>query len=167
MWPHEPKQLISVQQLYERILATPGIEGVTYSGGEPFEQAEGLHVLSVLLQEAGLTLMSYSGYTHQELAASKDRHICGLLATLDILVDGPFVQEQAAALLWRGSRNQQVRFFTERYREYEARVNCAELAVEFEVTEGGLGVTGNFDEKLLQKITEKLQQDYGIALTKK
>ncbi len=165
LWPHEPKQLLSVRQLYEQIVAIPDVEGVTYSGGEPFEQAEGLDALSLMLKEAGLGVLSYSGYTYEELAASSDRHISGLLLALDILIDGPFEREQAAPLLWRGSRNQQVRFFTERYAEYASQIDNEEVEMEFVLNEGGLGVTGNFDEKLLQKIAEKLQQDYGVIFT--
>jgi anaerobic ribonucleoside-triphosphate reductase activating protein len=166
LWSHAPNQLLSVKNLYEQIMTTPGIEGVTYSGGEPFQQAEGLYALSVLLKEAGLTILSYSGYTYQELLTSPNQHVSALLSTLGMLIDGPFVQAQAAALLWRGSKNQQVRFLSERYKDYETLVHRTAQDMEFVLNENGLGLTGNFDENLLQKITDKLQQDYGIVLTR-
>jgi len=43
LWSKEPNQLIKVSDLFKRILNTPDIEGVTYTGGEPFEQAEALY----------------------------------------------------------------------------------------------------------------------------
>lgn len=165
LWPHEAGQLLSVQDVCEQILTMPGIEGVTYSGGEPFDQAAGAYALSRLLQQANLSVMAYSGHTYQELLESDDAEIAGLLSTLDILIDGPFEQAQAAPLLWRGSRNQQVRFLTPRYAPAMYNLDDRNLALEFAVTDREFGMTGNFDTKLLQKITTKLQQDYGIMIT--
>ncbi len=164
-WSQEPNQLMSVQELYEQIISTPGIEGVTYSGGEPFEQAEGLCSLSRLLREANLTIMAYSGYTYQELINRHDRHISELLFMLDILLDGRFEIENAAPLLWRGSHNQQVHFLTARYKQYEEQVNREGVEMEFSFAGTECFVTGNFNQELLQKIREKLREDYGVVLS--
>ena len=112
--PPKPKTIILTSELYKRIIQTPEIEGVTYSGGEPFEQAKALYQLSVLLKKKGLTIMSYSGYTHDELLERKDIYTKKLLSTLDILIDGRFEVNNTAPLLWRGSRNQKVYFFTKK-----------------------------------------------------
>jgi len=55
----------------ERILRTPGIEGVTYSGGEPMIQAEPLYTLSQILRSQGLSILCYTGYTLTELQTKK------------------------------------------------------------------------------------------------
>ena len=57
-WANEPNQLIRVPDLFKMILDAPNVEGVTYSGGEPFEQAEGLYMLSSLLKARGLSIMA-------------------------------------------------------------------------------------------------------------
>ena len=92
----EINQLISVDALVEQILNNPRNEGVTFSGGEPFWQASTLAEVAKRLKANGLTVMSFSGFTLDYLQS--DRAPAGakeLLAELDILVDGPFLQTQA------------------------------------------------------------------------
>jgi len=89
-WANEPNQLIRVPDLFKMILDAPNVEGVTYSGGEPFEQAEGLYMLSSLLKARGLSIMAYSGYNYEELMNSADGSKKQLLSMLDILVDGRY-----------------------------------------------------------------------------
>ena len=110
--------------------------------------------------------MSYSGYTYDELLACKDRYAKKLLSTLDILIDGRFEVDKSASLLWRGSRNQKVYFLTQRYKEYEKVVDCEGVNMEFSIIEKDVSFTGNFDRAVLQKITERLKEDYGIIFGK-
>lgn len=161
---HNPKRIMSVSELYKLIIATPDIEGATYSGGEPFEQAKGLYYLSRLLRKKGLTIISYSGYTYEELVRKKDRYTSGLLSNLDILIDGRFEADKAATLLWRGSRNQRVHFLTERYREYENLINREDVAIELAIGSKSVSLTGNFDRRLLGKIKNRLKKGYGVIL---
>lgn len=162
--PQRPNQVISVSQLYNLIMNIPQIEGVTYSGGEPFEQAEGLYYLSTLLKGQGLTLMSYSGFTYDELIKKNDKYILGLLSTLDILVDGRYEESKASPLLWRGSKNQKIYFFSQRYKHYKEIVDGKDMQIEMAVDNKSVSFTGNFDKDILQKITDRLKKDYGIVL---
>lgn len=83
------------------------LDGVTFSGGEPFLQADALVPLAARLRAMGYHLMAYSGYTWERLVADQGKS--RLLSLMDILVDGPFLQkERSLGLLWRGSRNQRV-----------------------------------------------------------
>lgn len=113
-WSFEVNQLIAVDELAQRILSNPHNQGVTFSGGEPFWQAPALAQLARKLKAAGLNVMSFSGFTLQELR-SPNAPIGAqeLLEQLDILVDGPFVESLAInspdSLV--SSRNQQVRVF--------------------------------------------------------
>ena len=161
---HEPKKTMTVSELYELITSTPNLEGVTYSGGEPFEQAEGLYYLSSLLKKKGMTIMSYSGYTYDELISKNDKYISSLLSTLDILIDSRFEADKAAPFLWRGSRNQKVYFFTERYRHYKDVINCEGVDMELSMDDKVVSFTGNFDRELLLKIAERLRDNYGVLL---
>lgn len=156
---------MSVSDLYELITSNTNIEGVTYSGGEPFEQAEGLYHLSKLLKKEGLTIMSYSGYTYDELVYRNDKYVSGLLSTLDILVDGRFKADEAAPLMWRGSRNQRVYFFTKRYRHYKEVINREGVDIELSIADKDVSLTGNFDMDLFEKIAERLRDNYGVVLT--
>lgn len=152
--------VLTIQDVYGMILATPDIEGVTYSGGEPFEQTEGLYRLSVLLREAGLTVMAYSGYTYEALQHQHNFFVDGLLSQLDILVDGPFVAQHAASLLWRGSRNQRVLFLTDRYQTYAADIEREYADVEFCIEGDTISITGAASDVEFHDVLRKLQLFY-------
>lgn len=120
---------VSVDSLAQRILAIPGMDGVTFSGGEPFEQAEALVALCDRLRtHREVSLMSYSGFTRAEIAASSDPHRRSLLSRLDILVDGPYLRGRHADLLWRGSSNQRLHLLTPRHAELEPLLDSAPSA---------------------------------------
>lgn len=100
-----------VDKLFSRIIENPLLQGVAFSGGEPFCQPEPLAYLAKLLKEKGYHIMSYSGYTFEELLerSKSNSHIKELLQNIDILVDGPFVlAERSLELRFRGSRNQRI-----------------------------------------------------------
>ena len=90
------------------VRSNPLCRGVTFSGGEPFAQAEGYAKLAKCLKEAGYEVASYSGYTFEQLLngtpAQKQ-----LLASIDVLIDGPFIQaEKSLETPFRGSKNQRI-----------------------------------------------------------
>lgn len=99
---------MAVERIFEIIRSNPLCRGVTFSGGEPFAQAEGYAKLGRLLKQAGYEVASYSGYTFEQLLngtpAQKE-----LLETIDILIDGPYLQaERSLELSFRGSKNQRI-----------------------------------------------------------
>ena len=95
-----------------------GVEGVTFSGGEPFAQAEPLALLldEVRAIRPEFTAMSYSGFTHAALRRGT-RAQRALLDRLDLLVDGPYQVARHGDLRWRGSSNQRLIPLTDRYRQ--------------------------------------------------
>ena len=96
------------EQILEIVKANPLCRGVTFSGGEPFAQAEGYAKLARLLKEAGYEVASYSGYTFEQLLAGTKAQK-ELLGIIDVLIDGPFLQaEKSLELVFRGSRNQRI-----------------------------------------------------------
>ena len=100
---------MTVAEVFSQIMENPHLRGVTFSGGEPFEQVPALLQLGRLIREAGLSLMSYSGYTLEELQARHDPDTDALLDMLDILVDGRYVESlRNLTLIYRGSENQRV-----------------------------------------------------------
>jgi anaerobic ribonucleoside-triphosphate reductase activating protein len=106
--PFSPATVIPVDRLAGTILALPGIDGVTFSGGEPFAQAGPLAALGERLRRAGLTIVTYTGYTAEQLADGDDPAWPALLAITDLLITGPYIVELAAADPLTGSSNQQV-----------------------------------------------------------
>lgn len=115
-WAFENREWVPVDDLAERILATNDIEGVTFLGGEPFSQAIALAKLGERMQSAGFSVMTFSGYTYDQLRAANNPEWEALLAVTDILVDGPFIQARYTNRLpWIGSDNQRLILLTPRY----------------------------------------------------
>lgn len=112
-WTFERRDLRPVADLAAAILATEGIEGVTFTGGEPFAQARALAALAEKVRAAGLSTFIFTGYDLHELQRPEHRR---LLASTDVLVAGRYVDaRRAQGLAWRGSDNQRVHFLTTRY----------------------------------------------------
>ena len=104
-------KLTDTEKLYEECTENPLTKGVTFSGGEPFCQAEALYELGCRLKERGYHLMSYSGWTFEELQkkAENEEYVGKLLSILDILVDGRFeLANRSLMLTYRGSTNQRL-----------------------------------------------------------
>ena len=99
---------IPVEAILDIVKSNPLCRGVTFSGGEPFAQAADFAKLAELLKERGYEVASYSGYTFEELLeGSEDQK--KLLESIDILIDGPFLQaEKSLEIAFRGSRNQRI-----------------------------------------------------------
>jgi anaerobic ribonucleoside-triphosphate reductase activating protein len=113
-WSFEPNQIVSVDELVGRILSEPQNEGVTFSGGEPFWQAAALAEVARRVKAAGLTVMSFSGFTLEELRKpTAPAGSQALLEQLDILIDGPYVESLAIHQPTSpvSSRNQRVHVF--------------------------------------------------------
>lgn len=99
-------KLVSVDELYADISKRKDyIDGITLSGGEPFCQSDQCSVIAEQAQKMGLTVWCYTGYLFKELYGRNDR----LLNHIDILVDGPFIQQKRSLTLeFRGSTNQRL-----------------------------------------------------------
>jgi anaerobic ribonucleoside-triphosphate reductase activating protein len=103
-----PATVTRIDDLARVILSLPCIDGVTFSGGEPFAQAGQLAVLGRRLRNNGLDIITYSGYTVEELAEGSNPAWPALLAVTDLLIAGPFVAGDAQPDALKGSSNQRV-----------------------------------------------------------
>ena len=110
-WPFEGGRSVPTAQLLAEATADPLVRGVTFSGGEPFSQAAALAELAALLKAKKYEVASYSGWTFEALQkkAAAEPDVAALLAQLDVLVDGPFLEaEKSLELKFRGSGNQRI-----------------------------------------------------------
>ena len=107
---HDPEgSRTPVATVLSRVLAAvrPETAGVTFSGGEPFEQASALARLAEGIRAAWPdgTLMAYSGYSLPDLqGADAPPGSAALLAQLDYLVDGPFQVSAPGTSAWRAPK---------------------------------------------------------------
>lgn len=139
---------MTVDDILELLDRAMPVEGVTFSGGEPFVQASGLLQLAEAVRERGLSLMAFTGYEIEELTAFEQQRLLGLL---DVVVTGRFVASlKRDDLRWRGSSNQRVHFLSERYRvDEQTESAAAEVTLD---GRGGVRITGFPPVSLLAQI---------------
>ncbi len=93
--------------------------GLTISGGEPFEQAEALcQLLSSIHRKTSLDVMIYSGYTKLEILQGSAA-MRQMLKLTDILIDGRYRNDLPDKKSWCGSDNQQAYLLTKRAKKYK------------------------------------------------
>lgn len=102
---------ITAGEILDKVRANPLLDGVTFSGGEPFCQAEKLAQLGAEIRSAGLNIVTYTGYTFEYLMshANEENGYKQLLEVTDILIDGAYVHKlRDLTLRFRGSSNQRI-----------------------------------------------------------
>lgn len=109
--PFEGGQLVTIDDILGMVKKNPLLDGVTFSGGEPFSQAKAFARLGHRLKELGMNIMTYTGYSYEYLLEESNlsNGWKELLDVSDILVDGRFEIEKKNLLLpFRGSENQRI-----------------------------------------------------------
>jgi anaerobic ribonucleoside-triphosphate reductase activating protein len=124
--------LIPIRTLAEWILSSPGINGITISGGEPMAQAEVLSsLLTELKQYRDLDVICFSGYTIEQLIKNIPAQpaIGQLLDQVDVLIDSPYIKKLDDNRGLRGSSNQRIHHLTHRlsFFDFENTPRSAEL----------------------------------------
>ncbi len=119
--PLDGGNLYDAQEIMDIIRKNPMLSGVTFSGGEPMLQAEALLPLACMINEAGLDLAIYTGFTFEELLNQGNVSVMELLTYAQILIDGPFILEKRSLnLSFRGSSNQRILNMKESLRQGKA-----------------------------------------------
>lgn len=134
---------------------TAGVEGLTLIGGEPFDQPEAGAALAAEAQDKGLGVIAFSGYEYQSLLA-RDDHTGEFLASVDLLIDGPYDAhnaEKQRALV--GSRNQRFIHLTERYKTYRPEFVANRVDVRVR-PDGSIEVAGFLDTTGLSILADSI-----------
>ena len=95
-------------ELFE-VLNKPYIQGITFSGGNPIERPYEIFLLAKEIKEKfpNKDIWLYSGYTYEQIFQVREK--LKVLLYIDVLVDGPYIEEQRdISLAFRGSRNQRL-----------------------------------------------------------
>jgi anaerobic ribonucleoside-triphosphate reductase activating protein len=146
------------QQLADWIANNHGIEGVTLSGGEPFEQPKKSleQFLALIKQNPNLSILCYTGNNYQTLV--KDAANQKILQYIDVLIDGEYQIDNDKGQRWRGSGNQRFHFLTRRYADEKNKwFNTFERQIEIELElNGSLLLSGIPSKDFIDNLTTKL-----------
>jgi len=139
MFPARGGAMEDPQKLAERASAC-GVDGVTLLGGEPFEQVDACAAFAREARARGLSVMTFTGFTIEELAEREGAR--ALIDACDLLVDGRFVREELdASRRWIGSKNQRMHFLTARYDREDPRFRERQTA-EIRFSRGEIVMNG-------------------------
>lgn len=97
------------ENIIAKMKKNPLLSGITLSGGEPLMQSAACLELAMAAHQMGLNVWAYTGYTWEKLMQENDPDRLALLKEVDVLVDGPFLENQRSLELdYCGSRNQRL-----------------------------------------------------------
>lgn len=129
---------VDVDEIISKILNTEGLEGVTFLGGEPFLQSKELSYIAKKMQESGLSVLTFTGYKHEELVSRNNEHINALLKYTDLLIDGPYKKElHDISRPWVGSLNQRYVYLSDKYRYLEKNLDKYKNRLEIKLRPDG------------------------------
>lgn len=111
--PHREQWTVDPVALGRRIAADPHCDGLSLSGGEPFQQANVSAILAETVRSAGLSVLIFTGYRYERLERSASPAVQRLLSAADTLVAGPYIAgHRPVGLL--ASANQRIVQLTDR-----------------------------------------------------
>ncbi|MBN9682277.1 MULTISPECIES: 4Fe-4S single cluster domain-containing protein [unclassified Corallococcus] len=113
-------------------------DGVTISGGEPFDQPESLRTLLIRLRTATRgDVLVYSGHPWESLT----EHLAACTGLIDALITDPFKIDAPQTLALRGSDNQRLHCLTplgqERFQPYERPLTADDQRLDVHFDEDG------------------------------
>ena len=115
----KPATIKAIEEIIERIeynQTNYNIEGITFLGGEPFIQAEGLSMVASSCQKMGLSVMIFTGYILADIVEKNLKGSTNLLRYTDVLIDGEFeINQIDQQRNWVGSKNQIFHYLSTRY----------------------------------------------------
>lgn len=152
-------RIISVFDLADIIIQS-GRDGLTISGGEPFLQAQALYKLVNLIRaKRDIGIIVYTGYTLDEILQSKDLYMCRFLEQIDLLIDGPYIEELNDGMNLRGSSNQRAIALTARYESDVDGYGSKKAEVEFFMKEDKVLMVGVPDSNTLNRFKYAFKEE--------
>jgi anaerobic ribonucleoside-triphosphate reductase activating protein len=157
-WQPEGGKTATVKELAQKVLSGPPVEGITFLGGEPFDQALALSRLAKILKAEGLSIVTFSGYTfehlQEQIQSNQRKDWERLFLETDLLIAGPFqVENLDTQRPWVGSSNQTYHFLTPRYAPLSPILNTLPNRLEIIIApNGSIQVNGLAKTDVIQSL---------------
>ncbi len=166
-WDFAGGREFTPEELVDEVLGS-GMDGLTISGGEPFQQAEGmadfleaLHAHDPKLCALPQGIILFTGYNWEELAGVEGVDRC--LRLVDAVIEGRYNQTLAQTRGLAGSSNQKFRYSSEPGRGLERLPDLALWDQEVEV-HGGRGDEGLVQITGFPSLNQRELRKYGITV---
>lgn len=167
-WSFDRSTAVSIGSFLDWAKSTCGMnfDGVTVSGGEPFDQADSLEILlqgihrwfdSLPTTESiPKDIICYSGYPLKRI----EKNHAGILRLIDVLISEPFVERRSTAYL-RGSDNQKMSLLTPlaqtRYPKEFLTKNVQKMQIKID-SENRMWAIGIPERHLMESMQQDLQE---------
>lgn len=167
LWEEQPDKDLPIQKVMKMVeVIEKPVDGLTISGGEPFEQPEELYEL-VEQFRMNFTddILIYSGYTIEQLQNKKQPMIDEILQKIAVLIDGKYIEKLNDNSPLRGSSNQRIHYINDNYWErynslLEGNRKVQTIMSQDELFTIGIPVKGYRDY-----LETGLDKQYGIKLS--
>ncbi len=150
MWSFNKKKLLEIDDIIAQIFKINNLKGVTFLGGEPFDQEKELLYFVEKLKKTKLGITIYTGYEQEKLNKNIEKEI---LKNTDLLISGKYIKElRNTNLQWIGSENQQLIYLS---KFYKTNKNNNANYCEINISESGaITMLGFPDEDLIKTISQ-------------
>lgn len=151
-------RLVTPEKLAAELLADPAVSGLTFSGGEPMQQAPALAAVArIARRERPLTVICFSGYRLDELRDnSAPDGAAELLQEVDVLIDGRYVAALDDDQGLRGSSNQRIHHLTDALHDYRFDFEHGQRSAEIHLDNRELLLVGVPPRGLADRLDELL-----------
>ncbi|WP_444995027.1 4Fe-4S single cluster domain-containing protein [Aliikangiella sp. IMCC44359] len=154
-WPKNIDQ-VQLEMIFQQIEKwLPFADGVTISGGEPFDQEDALlKILQWIKSKKNISILVYSGYSFDGLT----QPLKNMQSLIDVLISEPYEWQQSQTKALRGSDNQQMHLLTklgkQEFSIYEQATTSKKLDSIYH--DGELWMTGVIEQNALDELKKHL-----------
>ena len=115
---------------------------------------EAVAEIAKVAQEGGLSVIIFTGCTYDAILKSENLIWLNLLKHIDLLIDGPYVEEKREfSRPWVGSSNQNFYYLTDCFKEEEKSLETIKNKIEIRIeTNGEISINGMGDYKKVMNI---------------
>lgn len=110
-WSFKTGELFDIDELIKEVSKEKYLDGVTLSGGDPFQQVKPFAVFAEKLKKKKINIWCFTGYKWEYLLkkSESNKYVKSLLTNIDVLVDGRYEQKlHSEKHPYRGSSNQRL-----------------------------------------------------------